>query len=63
MYSLYGLKNVKKLLTGAHVLKITDPKKDFVVCMDACIEGLDGVIMKEGFVIFYESKNLKEHEK
>ena len=52
---------MKKLLTNTHVLKIVDPKKDFVVFTDACIEGLGGVLMQEGFVIFYESRKLKEH--
>ena len=30
--------------------------------MDAYIEGLSGVLIQEVFVIFYESKKLKEHE-
>jgi hypothetical protein len=43
-------------------LKIVDPNKDFLVCTDACKEGLRGVLMKEGHVIFYESIKLNEHE-
>ena len=54
---------LRKLLTNTPILKIADPKKDFVVCTDACIEGLGGVLMQEGFVICYESRKLKEHEK
>ena len=54
---------MKKLLTSAPVLNIVDPKKDFVVCTNDCIEELCGVIMQVGFVICYESRNLKEHEK
>ena len=38
---------LKKLLTSAPILKMADPKKDFVVCTDACIEGLGAVIMQE----------------
>ena len=39
------------------------PSKDFVVCTDACNEGLGGVLMQEGHVIAYESRKLKIHEK
>jgi hypothetical protein len=44
------------------VLKITDPNKDFLVCTDSYKEGLRGVLMDEGHVIFYESIKLNEHE-
>ena len=44
------------------MLKITDPDKDFLVCTDACKEGLGGFLMQEGCVICYESKKLNEHE-
>jgi ribonuclease HI len=33
------------------------------VCTYACKEGLGGVLSQNGFVICYESKKLKEHEK
>jgi hypothetical protein len=36
---------------------------DFVVCIDACKEGLGGFLSQEGFVICYESKNMKENER
>ena len=39
-----------------------DPDKNFVVCTDACNEGLGGVITKEGHIIAYESRKLKTHE-
>jgi hypothetical protein len=44
------------------MLKIADPEADFLVCTDACKEGLGGVLMKEGKVICYESQKLNEHE-
>ena len=45
------------------ILKVADLEKDFVVCTDACNEGLGGVLMiKEGHVIAYESRKLKIHE-
>ena len=37
---------LKHLLTTAHILKIVDPFKDFVVCIDACKEGLYGVLIQ-----------------
>jgi hypothetical protein len=53
---------LKDLLTSAPILKVADPDEDLVVCTDACKEGLGGVLMKNGHVIFYESRKLKEHE-
>jgi hypothetical protein len=44
------------------VLKIVDSKADFLVCTDAYKEGLRGVLMKGGSVVFYESLKLNEHE-
>ena len=54
---------MNNLLTSALVLKIADPEKYFVVCIDACGQGLGGVLMQENHVICYELKNLKDHEK
>jgi hypothetical protein len=54
---------LKKLLTSAPILKIVDLDKDFVVCTNACIEGLGGVLMQDNHVVCYESRKLKEHEK
>ena len=54
---------LQELLTSAPVLKIDDSNEIFVVCTDACKEGLGGVLMQNGHVIGYESKNLKEHER
>ena len=44
------------------MLKITDPEADFLVCTDACKEGLRGVLMQGGSVVCYESRKLNEHE-
>lgn len=54
-------KALKKLSMIAPILKITDPYKDFVVCTDACNEGLGGVLIQEGHVIAYDSRKLKIH--
>jgi hypothetical protein len=34
-----------------------------MVCIDTCKEGLGGILMQNGYVIGYESKKLKEHER
>ena len=54
---------LKNLLTSALVLNIADPEKDFVVCTDACGQGLGGVFMQDNHAICYESRKLKDHEK
>jgi hypothetical protein len=54
---------LKELLTSALVLNIFDPNECFVVCTDACKKGLGGVLMRNGNVIGYESRKLKEHER
>jgi hypothetical protein len=53
---------LKKLLTSSAILKIADPSEGFLVCTDACKEGLGGFLNQNGFVICFESKKLKEHE-
>ena len=52
----------KEMLTIAPMLKIVDPKGNFVVCTDACKQGIGGLLMQDGHVINHESRNLKEHE-
>jgi hypothetical protein len=54
---------LKELLTSAPVLNIVDPNESFVVCTDACKEGLGGVLTQNGHVIGYESRKIKEHER
>jgi hypothetical protein len=54
---------LKELLTSVLMLKIVDPNEIFVVCIDACKEGLGGVLTQNGHVIGYESRKFKEHEK
>jgi hypothetical protein len=53
---------LKHLLTHAPMLKITNLEADFLMCTNACKEGIRGVLMQEGSVICYESQNLNEHE-
>jgi hypothetical protein len=54
---------LKELLTSAPMFKIVDPNESFVVCTDACKEGLGGVLTQNGHVIGYESRKIKEHER
>ena len=53
---------LKNLLTTATILKIADPFKDFVICTDACKEGLGRVLIQENYVVACESRKLKEHK-
>jgi hypothetical protein len=53
----------KELFTSALVLKIVDPNESFLVCTDACKDGIGGVLTQNGHVIGYESRKLKEHER
>jgi hypothetical protein len=50
-------------LTSAPILKITDLDEDFVMCTDACKEGLDEFLSKKDHVVCYESQKLKENER
>ena len=54
---------MKNILTSAPVLKVVDQEKYFVVCTDACGQGLGGFLMQDNHVICYNSRKLKEHEK
>jgi hypothetical protein len=54
---------LKELLTSVTVLNIVDPNEIFVVCTDAYKEGIGVFLTQNGYVIGYESRNLKEHER
>ena len=43
---------LKNILTSAPVLKVADAEKYFLVCTDACGQGLGGVLMQDIHVIF-----------
>ena len=58
-----SFQHLKYLLTSAPILRIVDPKEDFIVCTDACKEGLGGVLSKNGYGVCHESMKLKEHER
>ena len=47
---------------SAPILQVLDMEKDFTVCTNASRQGLGVVLMQEGKVIAYASRNLKPHE-
>ena len=53
---------LKHLLTTTPILNIASAFKDFSICID-CKEGLGKVLLQEKYVVAYESRELKEHEK
>jgi hypothetical protein len=57
-----SFQELKKRLTTAPVLTLPDIKKDFVVYCDASKQGLGCVLMQEGKVVAYASRQLKKHE-
>ena len=54
---------LKKRLTTAPILVLPDPNEPFVVYCDASHMGLGGVLMQEGKVVAYASRQLRIHEK
>jgi hypothetical protein len=58
-----SFQHLKQLLTSAPTLRIEDPNEEFIVCTYTCKEGIGGVLSQNGFVICYESRKLKEHER
>jgi hypothetical protein len=57
-----AFKHLKKLLTTLPVLPQPDTTKPFDVYCDASGTGLGGVLMQEGRVISYSSRQLRHHE-
>ncbi|WVZ97513.1 LOW QUALITY PROTEIN: hypothetical protein U9M48_043040 [Paspalum notatum var. saurae] len=53
---------LKKRLTTALVLTLRRPAKKFIVYCDASRDGLGCVLMQEGKVIAYASRQLRKHE-
>ena len=39
------------------------PRKYFVVCTNACNQGLGGFLIQDNHVVCYESRKLKDHER
>jgi uncharacterized protein YbbC (DUF1343 family) len=58
-----SFQQLKQLLTSDPILRIIDPYEYFIVSTDACNEVLGEVLSQNGFVICYESRKLKDHER
>ncbi|KAA3488432.1 reverse transcriptase [Gossypium australe] len=58
-----SFEKLKTLLTEALIFVQPEPGKEFVVYSDASLNGLGCVLMQEGKVIAYASRQLKPHEK
>jgi hypothetical protein len=46
-----SFQHLKYVLTSDPILRIVDPNEDFIVCIDACKEGLGGILSQNGHVI------------
>jgi ribonuclease HI len=57
-----SLEHLKKRLMSPPVLVMTDLQKGFDIYCDACGQGLGCVLMQEGHVIAYASRQLRKHE-
>ena len=57
-----SFQELKKRLTTAPVLATPDIHKEFVIYCDASRAGLGGVLMQEGRVVAYLSRQLRPHE-
>ena len=58
-----SFENLKTFLTEAPVLTQPTYGKEYVIFSDASLNGLGCVLMKEGKVVAYASRQLKPHEK
>ena len=57
-----SFEKLKTLLIEASVLVLPEPGKEFVVYSDASHVGLGCVLMQDGKVVAYVSRQLKTHE-
>ncbi|XP_058775479.1 uncharacterized protein LOC131649738 [Vicia villosa] len=57
-----SFRKLKEKLTTAPVLVIPDPNRSYEVFCDASKKGLGGVLMQDGQVVAYASRQLKSHE-
>lgn len=58
-----SFEELKKKLTTAPVLIMPDVQKEFAVYCDASGQGLGCVLMQEGHVVAYASRQLRKHER
>ena len=58
-----SFEKLKAFLTEAPVLTQLTYSKEYVIFSDASLNGLGCVLMQEGKVVAYDSRQLKPHEK
>ena len=58
----HSFQTLKERLTTAPVLVLPNPREPFEVYCDASKMGLGGVLMQNGQVVAYASRQLKTHE-
>lgn len=54
---------LKNKLTSSPVLILPSPSESFFVCCDALKMGLCGMLMQNGWIVAYTSRQLKFHER
>ncbi|CAA0819578.1 Uncharacterized mitochondrial protein AtMg00860, partial [Striga hermonthica] len=57
-----SFQNLKRRLTSAPVLTIPDPSRSFTIFSDSSRQGLGCVLMQDGQVVAYASRQIKSHE-
>ena len=50
-----AFRRLKELLTSALILAVPNLAGNFMVCIDASLEGIGAILMQNGWVIVYES--------
>ena len=58
-----SMDKLKKRLTTAPILTLSDDSSDYVIYSDASLRGMGCVLMQNGWVISYLSRQLKPHER
>jgi hypothetical protein len=57
-----SFQELKKRLTTAPILVVPDMEKSFSIYCDASSQGLGCVLMQDGHVVAYASRQLRKHE-
>jgi hypothetical protein len=57
-----SFQELKKRLTTTPALTMPDMEKPFSICYDASSQGLGYVLMQDGHVVAYASRQLRKHE-
>lgn len=61
MCEVFSVKKVSKRLTSMPILVLPNVKESFIVYYDTSNMGLGGMLMQNGQVVAYSSRQLKNH--